>query len=154
MIAPVIPYAIRGAIWYQGESNGGEGITYLHKMKALIGGWRQLWGEGDFPFYYVQLAGWQRSDPAKPAGGDGWARLREAQLQALAIPNTGMAVIIDSARPTIFTRRTNRTWAAAGALGARQDLRKGHRVQRPALQEPWRSKETKSGSLSTTPTAG
>jgi sialate O-acetylesterase len=94
-IAPVIPYAIRGALWYQGESNGDEGVSYLYKMKALIGGWRQLWGEGDFPFYYVQLANFQHSDANNPAGGDGWARLREAQLQALAIPNTGMAVIID-----------------------------------------------------------
>jgi sialate O-acetylesterase len=95
MIAPVIPYAIRGALWYQGESNGDEGLTYLHKMKALIGGWRGLWGEGDFPFYYVQLAPYLRPDPDKPAGGDGWARLREAQLQALAIPNTGMSVTMD-----------------------------------------------------------
>ena len=95
MIAPVVPYAIRGALWYQGESNGEEGLTYLLKMKALIGGWRLLWGEGDFPFYYVQLANWMRSDPAKPAGGDGWAWLREAQFQALAVPNTGMAVAID-----------------------------------------------------------
>jgi sialate O-acetylesterase len=95
MLAPVIPYAIRGALWYQGEDNGNEGVTYLHKMKALIGGWRQIWGEGDFPFYYVQLANFQHSDPNNPAGGDGRAPLREAQLQALAIPNTGMAVAID-----------------------------------------------------------
>jgi len=95
MIAPVIPYAIRGALWYQGEANGEEGAIYFHKMKALIGSWRQLWGEGDFPFYYVQLSAWQRSNPDKPAGGDGWTRLREAQLQGLAIPNTGMAVTID-----------------------------------------------------------
>lgn len=95
MIAPVIPYAIRGALWYQGESNGAEGMIYFHKMKALVGGWRQLWGEGDFPFYYVQLPNWQRSDPANAAGGDGWARLREAQLRFLALPNTGMAVAID-----------------------------------------------------------
>jgi len=95
MIAPVIPCAIRGAIWYQGEANGAEGMVYFHKMKALVGGWRQLWGQGDFPFYYVQLPGWQRSDPAKPAGGDGWAHLREAQLRFLAFPNTGMAVAID-----------------------------------------------------------
>ena len=52
MIAPLIPYAIRGAIWYQGESNGGEGISYFHKKAALIKGWRQLWGQGDFPFFF------------------------------------------------------------------------------------------------------
>jgi sialate O-acetylesterase len=95
MIAPVIPYAIRGVVWYQGEANGAEGVTYLYKMKALIGGWRQLWGEGDFPFYYVQLANCQRSPGFQAPGGDGWAPLREAQLHSLAIPNTGMAVAID-----------------------------------------------------------
>lgn len=96
MISPVIPYGIRGAIWYQGESNGNEGVSYLHKLKALIGGWRQLWGQGEFPFYMVQLANFQKSDPNNAAGGDGWARLREAQFQAIsAIPNCGTAVIID-----------------------------------------------------------
>lgn len=96
MINPLVPYGIRGALWYQGESNGGEGAGYLQKKRALIGGWRQAFGQGDFPFYLVQLANYQNSDPAKPWGGDGWSRLREAQLQALkAIPNTGMAVTID-----------------------------------------------------------
>jgi sialate O-acetylesterase len=96
MINPLVPYGIRGALWYQGESNGGEGLSYLQKKQALIGGWRQAFGQGDFPFYFVQLANFQSSDPAKPWGGDGWSRLREAQLQAVkTIPNTGMAVIID-----------------------------------------------------------
>ena len=95
MIHPLVPYAIRGAIWYQGESNGGEGLSYFHKMQALIRGWRQVWGQGDFPFYFVQLANFRTSDPKNAAGGDGWARLREAQRKALEIPNTGMAVIID-----------------------------------------------------------
>lgn len=95
MISPIIPYAIRGAIWYQGEANGEEGDSYYHKMRALIGGWRELWNQGPFPFYYVQLANFRESDPNDPGGGDGWARLREAQRKALEIPNTGMAVIID-----------------------------------------------------------
>ena len=94
MIHPIIPYAIRGAIWYQGESNGGEGISYYHKKRALIGGWRGLWGQGDFPFYFVQLANF-RSVTDDPKGDDGWARIREAQTKCLEIPNTGMAVIID-----------------------------------------------------------
>ena len=95
MINPLIPYAIRGAIWYQGESNGGEGITYYQKMVALIQGWRKLWGQGDFPFYFVQLANFQTSNPDNAAGGDGWANLREAQRKSLEIQNTGMAVTID-----------------------------------------------------------
>jgi len=94
MIRPLIPFAIRGALWYQGESNGGEGVSYYHKKQALIGGWRQLWKQGDFPFYFVQLANF-RTSPDDPKGGDGWARLREAQLDTLKVPNTGMAVIID-----------------------------------------------------------
>ncbi len=94
MIHPLIPYAIRGAIWYQGESNGGEGVSYFHKKQALIGGWRTLWNQGDFPFYLVQLANFQQPNDT-PAGGDGWAKLREAQRQCLTLPNVGMAVITD-----------------------------------------------------------
>ena len=95
MIGPLIPYAFRGAIWYQGESNSSDGSAYVTKKKALIEGWRQLWKQGDFPFYHVQLANYQTSDPNRPEGGDGYSKLREAQFQSLAIKNTGMAVIID-----------------------------------------------------------
>lgn len=97
MVHGLAPYGVRGAIWYQGESNGNEGISYHHKMRALINGWRQVWGQGDdfpFYFYYVQLADWQRPND-NPAGGNGWARLREAQRKTLEVPHTGMAVIID-----------------------------------------------------------
>ncbi|OGV39623.1 MAG: hypothetical protein A2020_02855 [Lentisphaerae bacterium GWF2_45_14] len=96
MVNPIIRYGIKGAIWYQGESNGYEGGSYAHKMNALISDWRSLWKQGDFPFYFVQLANYQRSNPDRPEGGDGWAKLREAQLKTLSVvPNTGMAVIID-----------------------------------------------------------
>ncbi len=96
MVHPLAPYGVRGAIWYQGESNGGEGIEYFHKMQALIRGWREVWNQENFPlyFYFVQLANFQQPNP-HPDGGDGWARLREAQRQALTIPHTGMAVTID-----------------------------------------------------------
>ena len=95
-IHPLTRYGIKGAIWYQGESNGEEGETYYQKLSALIGGWRTAWGEGDFPFYIVQLAG--RGLPAdNPAGGDGWAKIRMAQFKALTIPHTGMAVAMDLA---------------------------------------------------------
>jgi len=100
-IHPLTRYGIKGAIWYQGESNGDEGETYYQKLRALIGGWRTAWGEGDFPFYIVQLAGRFSSDytPAgkDPAGGDGWAKIRMAQFKALIIPHTGMAVTMDLA---------------------------------------------------------
>jgi sialate O-acetylesterase len=95
MIHPIVRFPIKGALWYQGESNGGEGVTYYDKMRALIGGWRKQWRQGDFPFYFVQLANFQAVSE-DPAGGNGWARLREAQTRTLAVPNTGMAVIIDT----------------------------------------------------------
>jgi sialate O-acetylesterase len=90
MIAPFVPYALRGALWYQGEANGGERDSYLHKMRALVGGWRQAWGQGNFPFYYVQLANFEQREATS------FAPVREAQRLALArIPQTGMAVTID-----------------------------------------------------------
>ena len=97
MVAAVQPYAVRGALWYQGESNGnrGEGESYFWKMKALVGGWRATWKQGALPFYFVQLANFRQPN-SNPAGGDGWAPLREAQLKTVQeVPNTGMAVTID-----------------------------------------------------------
>jgi sialate O-acetylesterase len=93
MINPLAPFAMRGAIWYQGESNGGESIEYHHKKTALINGWRKLFNP-DLAFYWVQLANFQNATQ-DPAGGDGWAKVREAQRKSLEIPHTGMAVIID-----------------------------------------------------------
>ena len=91
MIAPIIPFAIRGAIWYQGESivdaNKGGIALYPHVQAALIRDWRKLWGEGDFPFYIVQFAG-QEAASNRP-------EVREAQATVLALPNTGMAVTTD-----------------------------------------------------------
>ena len=95
MIHPLVRLPIKGALWYQGESNGEEGDTYYDKMRAFISGWRKQWHQGDFPFYYVQLASYQ-DVTEDPAGGNGWAKLRESQTKSLTIPNTGMAVIIDT----------------------------------------------------------
>jgi sialate O-acetylesterase len=89
-IHPLVPFGLRGAIWYQGESNSGEGMLYAEHTKALVGGWRQVWGEGDFPFYYVQIAPFDyHRDPEITA--EFW----EAQAAAQAVPNTGMVVIND-----------------------------------------------------------
>lgn len=94
MIHPLVPYAIRGAIWYQGESNADRAYQYRRLFPAMIKDWRQAWGQGDFPFYFVQLANYTaRSE--QPKATDAWAELREAQLMTLALPATGMAVIID-----------------------------------------------------------
>ena len=94
MVHPLTPFAMRGGIWYQGESNGNEGITYYQKKHALVNGWRKAFQNKDLAFYWVQLANFQKESD-KPEGGDGWAKLREAQTKALDIPGTGMAVITD-----------------------------------------------------------
>ena len=96
MIAPLIPYAMKGVIWYQGESNAGKPGEYPALFARLITDWREKWGQGDFPFLFVQLAKFNLSW----LGNDtGWARLREAQLKSLAVPNTGMAVAYDVGDP-------------------------------------------------------
>ncbi len=95
MIAPLIPYAIKGAIWYQGESNANDKKAYEYRylFPAMIKDWRTKWQQGNFPFLYVQLANFQ-APPTKPEEST-WAELRESQLLTLALPNTGMAVIHD-----------------------------------------------------------
>jgi sialate O-acetylesterase len=91
MIAPMIPYGIKGVIWYQGEANAGFGPGYRTLFGALITDWRQKWGEGDFPFLYVQLASYRLANF--------WSYLRESQLKTLELPKTGMAVAIDIGDP-------------------------------------------------------
>jgi sialate O-acetylesterase len=93
MILPIVPYGIRGAIWYQGETNAWRAYQYRTLLPAMIKNWRDAWGEGNFPFLYVQLPNWRAVKP-EPSESD-WAELREAQLMTLAVQNTGMAVIID-----------------------------------------------------------
>jgi sialate O-acetylesterase len=93
MIAPLVPYCIRGAIWYQGEANAARAYQYRALFKALIRDWRRAWGQGDFPFVFVQLANFKQA-AAQPGESD-WAELREAQTMALQLPETGMAVTID-----------------------------------------------------------
>ncbi len=98
MVAPIIPYAIKGAIWYQGEANGGAPMTYRALFPAMINDWRTRWGQGDFPFIWVQLApyapGWKPTNAPTQAVNN-WAGLREAQTMTLKLPNTGQAVIMD-----------------------------------------------------------
>ena len=90
MIAPLLPYGIRGAIWYQGESNAGRAYQYGTLFPVMIQNWRDDWLQGDFAFYFVQLAPWA------PAEAGTWPELRETQLRTLTkLKNTGMAVITD-----------------------------------------------------------
>ena len=91
VVAPVVPYAIRGAIWYQGESNAANPGKYAKMFPAMIKGWRTAWDEGDFAFLFVQLP--------KFAPGAHWPEMREVQSKALALPATAMASIIDIGDP-------------------------------------------------------
>ena len=93
MIAPLINYTMKGVIWYQGEANADNPSNYKALFSAMIVDWRKQWGLGDFPFLYVQLANFM--DTVGNPSESKWAELREAQLQTLATPKTGMAVIID-----------------------------------------------------------
>lgn len=95
MIAPIVPYAIKGAIWYQGESNAGAAKQYETLFPTMITDWRTRWGEGDFPFIWVQLANFMARNPDPTQQPDGWPGLRDAQSKTLKLPNTGQAVILD-----------------------------------------------------------
>ncbi len=93
MVHALTPLSVRGAIWYQGESNAGDGLRYEYLKEALVRGWRTVFENEDLSFYWVQLANFQNPND-DPAGG-GWGPVREGQRRALRIPNAGMAVIID-----------------------------------------------------------
>ncbi|GAB3043498.1 sialate O-acetylesterase [Spirosoma pulveris] len=93
MLNPLIPYAVQGAIWYQGESNAGRAYQYRKTFPLMIQDWRQHWGY-DFPFLFVQLASYNAAN-GDSRHGSNWAELREAQTMTLQLPNTGMAVTSD-----------------------------------------------------------
>jgi sialate O-acetylesterase len=119
MIHPIVPFAIRGALWYQGESNRGQGMHYHELMKGLIQGWRNVWDQGDFPFLFVQLAPY-RYDANVTALPEIW----EAQTATLAFPNTGMAVTTDIGNVTDIHPRNKQDvgrrlalWALANTYG-------------------------------------
>ncbi len=99
MLNPLIPYGIKGAIWYQGETNAGRAFQYRKAFPLMIKDWRQYWGEGDFPFYFVQLASFNAGN-GDSGNGSTWAELREAQSMTLSLPNTGMAVTTDIGEAT------------------------------------------------------
>ncbi|MFT4539371.1 MAG: sialate O-acetylesterase [Planctomycetota bacterium] len=128
MIAPLIPYAIRGAIWYQGESNRARAEQYRELFPTMIMDWRAHWGRGHFPFYFVQIA------PFNYGGDTGEAaELREAQTLAMLLPNTGMAVTMDIGNPSDIHPRDKRTV--------------GHRLALWALSETYGLKRPHSGPI-------
>ena len=95
MVSPVIPYAIKGAIWYQGESNANHNtVKYEANFRRMISSWRTHWGQGDFPFYFAQLANF-KAPVTEPVDSDGWASICDQQRRTLGLKNTGMAVLSD-----------------------------------------------------------
>jgi len=116
MICPLLKTSIKGAIWYQGEANVNDATTYQELFTAMVRGWRQAWGMGDFPFYYVQIAPYTYDRAAVGS------LLREAQLKSLSMPNSGMAVTMDITGDVTDIHPTNKQdvgkrlalWAMAG----------------------------------------
>jgi xylan 1,4-beta-xylosidase len=131
MIAPLTPLAIRGALWYQGESNADAAFQYRALFPVMIRDWRRAWGRGDFPFLFVQLANYMARS-AEP-GESAWAELREAQAMTLALPKTGMAVAIDIGE--------------AGDIHPKNKQDVGARLARWALADTYGQPIVKSGPL-------
>jgi sialate O-acetylesterase len=122
MIHPIQGYGIRGAIWYQGESNADKPKAYIQLFKTLIADWRAKWKQGDFPFLFVQLASFNDKDTSP-----NWPLLREAQAKALELPNTGMAVTMDIGDPEDIHPRNKqdvgrRLWLNARKLAFNETL--------------------------------
>ncbi len=118
-IAPLVPYAIRGAIWYQGESNSGRGQEYQTLFPAMITGWRKVWGQGDFPFLFVQIAPHNGMSP----------EIRDAQrLTVQTTPNTAMAVTLDVGHPSDIHPQAKQPVGARLALAARA-LAHGEKIE-------------------------
>ncbi|MFZ4775060.1 MAG: sialate O-acetylesterase [Terrimicrobiaceae bacterium] len=131
MINPIVPYAIRGAIWYQGEANVGRAWQYRKTFPLMIQDWRSRWKQGDFPFYFCQLANFGDKS-AQPAEAN-FSELREAQSETLKSPNTGQAVIIDLGE--------------AGSIHPRNKQEVGDRLARIALAKDYRKQIAYSGPI-------
>ena len=126
-IAPLIPYAIRGVIWYQGEANSqpGKGPLYQYQLPALVTDWRSRWGE-EFPFAWVQLPNFERP-------GEGWMLVREAMLKSLRLPHTGMAITVDVGEPKNIHPKNKQEVGRRLALWALGDV---YEKQVPATSGP------------------
>jgi sialate O-acetylesterase len=130
MINPILNYGIRGALWYQGESNAGRAYQYRTAFPLMIQDWRNHFKQGDFPFYFVQLASFNAAMGNSKLGSS-WAELREAQTMTLSLPNTGMAVTTDIGEATDIHPRN------------KQDV--GHRLAVIALNQLYNKKQVFSG---------
>ena len=139
MLAPLIPFGIRGALWYQGEANVGRGEQYTRLFPAMITDWRRHWQEGDFPFYYTQIAPFHYGDPNQAGQA---AALREAQRLSLKTPGTGMAVIMDSDSNNLHPKDKQKVghrlalWARAKTYGEKGLVYTGPIYKKMKIQGP------------------
>jgi sialate O-acetylesterase len=129
MVNPLVPYAMRGVIWYQGEANADRAYQYRKAFSLMITDWRRQWGAGNFPFYFVQLASFNAAN-GNSKNGSTWAELREAQTFTLSLPNTGMAVITDIGNATDIHPRNKQDVGKRLAAIALHDTYKENRVSR------------------------
>jgi sialate O-acetylesterase len=121
MINPLLPYTIRGAIWYQGEANADRAYEYRTAFPVMINDWRRQWKQGDFPFFFVQLATFGSAN-ANSNKGSNWAELREAQAMTLSLPNTGMVVTTDIGNPKDIHPKNKQDVGKRLALAALHDV--------------------------------
>ena len=122
MISPIQPFPIKGVLWYQGESNASaeHAFVYRDHFKNLISSWRDQWGQGDFPFYWVQLASYENGSDSPNLSP--WSVLRESQSMALSLPNTAQAVTIDIGAPRDIHPKNKHDVGFRLALAARQQV--------------------------------
>ncbi|AMV40296.1 sialate O-acetylesterase [Planctomyces sp. SH-PL62] len=143
VLLPTVGYGIKGAIWYQGESNAGRAYQYRDMFPLMIQTWRDLWGQGDFSFYWVQLADFmgEKPEPADSA----WAELREAQTMTMGrLPNTGEAVIIDIGEGKDIHPQNK---SDVGKRLARWALARDYGVKVPCQSPTYKSMEKKDGKI-------
>jgi sialate O-acetylesterase len=137
MVSPTLGYGVKGVIWYQGESNAAQAYEYKTLFPFLIEQWRKEQAQGDFPFYWVQLADYMAEKPTP--GDSSWAELRDAQTQTMKLPNTGQAVIIDLGEGKDIHPRNKHDVAAR--------LVRWALVKDYGMEMPYRSPEFKSMSI-------
>ena len=134
MLKPLIPFAIKGALWYQGEANAGRAYQYRKSFPLMITDWRKQWNQGDFPFYFVQLATFNANN-GNSQKGSGWAELREAQMLTLSLPNTGMAVTTDIGNPAdIHPKNKQDVGKRLAAVALNKTYNKGNVFSGPSYQ--------------------
>jgi sialate O-acetylesterase len=141
MVAPLVPFAIRGVLWYQGESNASRAEQYRSLFPTLIRAWRAAWKDEALPFLFVQLASFRVGTPEQ---GLAWAELRDAQREALALPATGMAVTVDIGDPADIHPKNKREVGRRLALLARSRVYGKSGVDSGPL---YRSMETEGSAL-------